>query len=470
MSLVHGYSSSEDETDIPALVLGQSVDPTPVAAVVVLEVARPSAKRTFASTVSTHHYDDAVFNIQHRDFDRARVQPQTRQQKKLAKRQRENGPFGHSSSSEEEQEIVDEEEIEDSLPVLESDRESDGDSDSATTKFFGESEVDYLGRTYMHVPVDFPKVHARECFVPKTCSYVWRTAHARGVNKLLFFPSGHLLLSCGNDATVKLWDVSSKELLRGFYGHTKPVKSIVFNASGSDFISCGYDRKTHVWDVETGVLKHTFHTRGIPNAALFNPNSELELIVGCSDSKIYHYDTRSPPDSQIIQTYDYHLASVQSLVAIDGQTRFMSTSEDKSVRMWDWGVNVPVKNISDPAQFNMPCVALHPKGDHVACQGMDNKVHTVLTTGKYRLNRRKYYTGHQSQGYNIGVGFSPDGKTLMSGDSRGRAWFWDWSSARVVKSLQVDPKGGVVSCVAANPLGVSECVFAGGSGDIYYYE
>lgn len=78
-----------------------------------------------------------------------------------------------------------------------------------TTVFHGESERDYLGRTYMAVPQDIDvnllgESGSQECFVPKKLIHTWE-GHKKGVSSIKFFPkSAHLLLSGGMDNQVKV--------------------------------------------------------------------------------------------------------------------------------------------------------------------------------------------------------------------------------------------------------------------------
>lgn len=45
------------------------------------------------------------------------------------------------------------------------------------------------------------------------------------------------------------------------------------------------------------------------------------------------WDTRS---GEIVQEYDRHLGAVNSITFIDQNRRFVSTSDDKSLRVWEW--------------------------------------------------------------------------------------------------------------------------------------
>jgi pre-mRNA-processing factor 17 len=51
------------------------------------------------------------------------------------------------------------------------------------------------------------------------------------------------------------------------------------------------------------------------------------------------------------------------------------------------------------------------------------------------VNRKKKFTGHINAGYSIGLDFSPDGKFLVSGDSEGKAYFWDWKTCKLYRTI-----------------------------------
>lgn len=331
-----------------------------------------------------------------------------------------------------------------------------------------------------HPPSQPPK----QCFVPKKVVF-HTTAHTKGVTKVAFVPLlGHLLLTCGNDSTIKLWDTRTNELLRIFHVE-KPVKDVVFSSDGSKFLSCDFDCAVHVWEI-TGKLVRSYTVPAIPTCLLFHPNDK-EFLVGLSNHKIAHYlvehsqDTdpllnhtndfhihnRSIDPEEPLQVYDHHLGSINALVSL-GPKRFLLTAADKSIRIWDYQVNIPIKCISDPTQHSMPSAAVHPLGSHVALLAMDNAIHVVQADGKYRVNRRKVFRGVSVSGHGIQVAFSPDGKILGSGDGGGLAVFWDWKTGRSMARIKVASR--VVNCIAFHPCAVSKVAVADSQGELYMLE
>lgn len=51
------------------------------------------------------------------------------------------------------------------------------------------------------------------------------------------------------------------------------------------------------------------------------------------DDFMLQWDTRS---GEIIQEYDRHLGAVNTITFVDGNRRFVTTSDDKSLRVWEW--------------------------------------------------------------------------------------------------------------------------------------
>lgn len=385
-----------------------------------------------------------------------------------------------NKSNSEEEEDEEEEQQEHVRPAITLESNKPSTIEKEWTEFVGSQEYDYLGRTYMHVPQDLDinlrkEPGSQETFIPKKKIHTW-AGHSGGVNALRFFPeSGHLLLSCGNDRTVKIWDChrNNREQLRVYHGHGKAVKDVSFNGNGSQFLSASYDRTIKLWDTETGkfISKFLPPRNSTANSVRFNPEEDKQtcFLSAMSDKTILQWDTRQNP-SEVVQTYDHHLGAVNSITFVDHNRRFMTTSDDKSIRVWEWQINVPIKFISDPQQHAMPTVALHPRGKYVAAQSMDNRILVFGATDRFRPNRKKEFMGHTSAGYPIQVAFSPDGKYLMSGDANGYAYFWDWKTTSLKSKFKASPSGSVVTCIAAHPQESSKVVTAGKDSSIYYWD
>lgn len=343
-----------------------------------------------------------------------------------------------------------------------------------TTTFHGESELDYQGRTYMHVPQDLDidlrkEVGSITNYIPKKAIHTWR-GHTGAVTSLRLLPdSGHLLLSGSADSTIKIWDVyHQRDLLRTFSGHTKAVSDLSFNNDSTRFLSGSFDRMMKLWDVEKGVCISRFTTGKTPHVVRFNPSVEHahEFLAGMSDKKIVQFDTRA--GNEVVQEYDHHLAAINTITFVDENRRFMTTSDDKSLRAWDYNIPVPIKYIAEPYMYPMTRSALHPSGKYVAYQSSDNQIVVYGATDKFRQNRKKSYRGHNNAGQAIDLACSYDGQFLASGDTAGFVCFWDWKTCKMYHKIQASDQA--VTCVQWHPQETSKVVIAGMAGDIQLWD
>jgi pre-mRNA-processing factor 17 len=350
--------------------------------------------------------------------------------------------------------------------------------------FHGKSMTDYQGRTYMHPPLaEAPNLQSeagsQDSFIPKVCIHTW-TGHTQGVSVIRLFPgTGHLLLSGSMDTKIKVWDArclvswlhpdfitiqlwdvyTHGNCLRTFHGHTKAVKDLTFSNDGRRFLSCAYDRQIKLWDTETGQCLKRFSNGKIPYVVRFHPDEDKQhiFLAGMSDKKIIQYDMNT---GEITQEYDQHLGPVNTITFVDENRRFVTTSDDKTIRAWDYDIPVVIKYIAEPHMHSMPAVTLHPSSQsrsrlapssycsfpslkhsekYFAAQSLDNQI-LIYSTDSFRQNRKKRFAGHSVAGYACQVGFSPDGKWISSGDGEGSVVFWDWKTGRIKSRLRCHSK------------------------------
>ncbi len=341
-----------------------------------------------------------------------------------------------------------------------------------TSIFHGASERDYLGRTYIYSPQDLDIQLNKEpgsfdCYAPKKLIHTW-VGHTRGVTAIRFFPnSGHLLLSASQDSRIKLWDVHrDRQCLRTFLGHNKPVRDIAFDKTGHHFMSAAYDQNLKYWDTETGMCVLAIEHSAIPFCVKFHPMQPDIVLAGCQDRRIVQWDLRS---GEIVQEYNQHLDAVNTITFLDEQgKRFVSTGDDKTIRVWDYDIPVTVKCIAEPGMHVMPAAALHPEGQQLVFQSLNNQIITYSCAGEKFQQRGRKFGGHVTSGFACNLGFSPDGKFLISGDGRGQLVVWDWKNGQIVRRIEAHSK--VCIDVQWNPQETSRVATCSWDGTIKYWD
>ncbi|KAK6626430.1 pre-mRNA-processing factor 17 [Polyplax serrata] len=333
--------------------------------------------------------------------------------------------------------------------------------------------VDYMGRNFLHIPQDVgvnlkSDSPPEKCFLPKAHIHTWQ-GHTKGVATIKWFPkSAHLMLSAGMDCRVKIWEVyKDRRCVRTYYGHSQAVRDISFNNDGTKFLSAGYDRFLKLWDTETGECISRFTSRKIPYCCKFNPEEDKQhlFVAGTSDKKIVCWDIRS---GEIVQEYDRHLGAVNSITFVDENRRFVTTSDDKSLRVWEWDIPVDMKYIADPTMHSMPSVTLSPNQKWLACQSMDNKIVIFSAINRFKMNKKKSFVGHMVAGYACSLDFSPDMSYLTSGDADGKCYVWDWKTTKLFKKWKAHNS----VCISSlwHPHEPSKLATAGWDGLIKYWD
>lgn len=388
-------------------------------------------------------------------------------------------------------------------------------------------QTDALGRSWACAP---PRAARRgppeKCQAPRRLAKAVPGAHSgKGVAAVRYFPrTGHLLLSAGLDGKAKIWDTGSSDAADRFAtggkggddfayrcwrtyspGTTSSTSSSSKASSsssaqaakglrdanfdsvdGATFATASYDKHVKVWDTETGrvsaVLGNgkgmfycvTYHPGtgggGVGDDSSSSSSSSMGkhvILAGCSDRKIYQFDTRS---GDVVQEYDYHLGAVNTVTFFDGGKRFASTSDDKTIRVWEFGIPVQTRVLADPEMHAVPAAAAHPLEPYIAMQSMDNRVLTYSTRDKFRANNKKTFSGHTVAGYACRPCFSPYGRFVASGDGQGKCFVWDWGSTRVARSFQAHDPGTVCIDVAWHPLEESRVATAGWDGSVRFWE
>src|SRR5690348_6483734 len=89
-------------------------------------------------------------------------------------------------------------------------------------------------------------------------------------------------------------------------------------------------RYVKLWDTETGQCVQRHSTGKLPLCVRIHPHAahSNEVLIGQQNRLVVQLDTRS---NQIVQTYNEHLAAVNSVTFLDNATRFVSSSDDKKL-------------------------------------------------------------------------------------------------------------------------------------------
>jgi WD40 repeat protein len=78
--------------------------------------------------------------------------------------------------------------------------------------------------------------------------------HQKAVSFVAWSPDDTMLLTCGNEENVKLWDTSTGECRHTFNKPNSCFTSCAWFPDGNRFVSGGGDKSIYMWDLEVNIF------------------------------------------------------------------------------------------------------------------------------------------------------------------------------------------------------------------------
>ncbi|KAJ3261111.1 hypothetical protein HK103_006420 [Boothiomyces macroporosus] len=137
------------------------------------------------------------------------------------------------------------------------------------------------------------------------------------------------LFSTSEDASVKIWDLTTGTCARTIMGHSGSVLSICLNYQGKLFTG-GQDKTINEWDPRTGRRKWIMTgSKGSILCLASSITCPDRLFSGGNDNIVRSWDTSS---GRCIQTFEGHEGAVLSIAINDGF--LYSAGRDGVIHMW----------------------------------------------------------------------------------------------------------------------------------------
>lgn len=250
------------------------------------------------------------------------------------------------------------------------------------------------------------------------------------INAIAFSPDNSTIAGAYySDNTVRLWDTSTGERKTTLTKHTDSVLTVAYSPDGLCFISGSEDDTILLWDTATYQLKVSL--TGDPAAIAFSPDSKT-LAIGSRDKKIKLWDAVRGEHKT---TLTEHTDDVYNLIfnPVDGRT-FAGIGGDSTIRLWDTVTGEHLKTITGHTR-TISSISFNADGSKLAT----GSGHKEGTSGDNIIRIYNVHSGKIQNTFKVSMGrgmpidfvsYSPDGKTLASGDGHGTIRLWGVESGK----------------------------------------
>lgn len=283
--------------------------------------------------------------------------------------------------------------------------------------------------------------------------------HTGPVHGLSLSPDPEAVVSAGDDATLRVWNVATGASRAVLTGHTHHVWAAAF-ASADEVVSAGFDGTVKRWDVARAAEVHSASSGGTAQGAacLAVSADGRRIATGGFDSLVRLWDIGAAAPRA---TCRGHSDTVWAVVFAPDGERVYSGSFDGSIRVWNGatGACLATWTEADPEGRGWKrAFALAPDGRTLLCAGATVPREWDLATGAQLAPFRAEVATST-----ISIAASTDGRRIATGGFDGHLAIWDRASRTLVARWPAEQGDGVW---AVTFLPDGQLLSAGDSGTI----
>lgn len=206
--------------------------------------------------------------------------------------------------------------------------------------------------------------------------------HSAPINSILVLDGQ--LFSCGQDGTIRQWDIASRKLVKVFSGNRDEVWQVVVDVEGNALLSGGGDNTIRIFDLKTGALQKTIENAHYQRVASLALTKDF-LYTGGFDNLAKEW---SRTTWTVTRTFTGHIQGIWSIAVQNG---FLYTaSDDNLIKRWDLSTGKDIRSFAGHVS-HLKCVKV--LGSNMFSGGYDYKViHWNIDSGELIRTYQEQYS------------------------------------------------------------------------------
>lgn len=216
-------------------------------------------------------------------------------------------------------------------------------------------------------------------------------AHTGSIYRIKFVNNDDLMLSCSEDATIRLWCLKTACNLTIYRGHSYPIWSLDIGSQGLLFATCSMDNTARLWRLDRMTPLRIFcgHDADV-EVVKFHPN-EKYIATGSTDKTVRLWNVS---DGLMVRLMIGHDERIVNLSFHPNGKFLASASCDGIIKLWDLATNLVTSQLTVVATH---MISFSPNLYFVSSCGADNilklsQVGEIISTSKIaKLVEKKHF-------------------------------------------------------------------------------
>ncbi|WP_165233310.1 WD40 repeat domain-containing serine/threonine protein kinase [Aquisphaera insulae] len=238
------------------------------------------------------------------------------------------------------------------------------------------------------------------------------------VTALAFSPDGRGVLVARGDGVARILDAEALQPTGVEVRHAAEIQAVAFRPDGSRFLTGGKDGVARLWDTATGGPSGPpMKTRRPVTCAAFQPAGGRLLAIGGRHRLAWLWNEK---DGTLVRSIVSSMPEIHSLAfSPDGETLLVA-GWGGGLRAWDVATGRPSSGDRRPHRGHVRAVAYRPDGLAYAT-GSEDRTARVWDAATHE----PIGPSLPHQGPVVAVAFSPDGRSLLTASSDHAIRIWD---------------------------------------------
>jgi len=182
----------------------------------------------------------------------------------------------------------------------------------------------------------------------------------------------------GNDSLVRIWSLSkdmdtdkvTTKMISSLREHQNKITSICINSEDTEFVTSSHDGSCVVWDlIKCSRINALFASTQFLSI-VYHPD-ESQLITTGTDRQITYWDATDLTQIRIVNGSEK--GAINKLSINDAGTRFVSCSEDRTVKLWLYDEGI-VDSIGLAHSGNITSCKISPDNKHIVSVGDEGAI------------------------------------------------------------------------------------------------